>query len=69
MKSTEQILDETILQHGIRMGWIPEAKQAVLKAMENYLCEQWLPLSESPNDGSYHLVAWVANCCQIYKHK
>ena len=58
MKSTEQTLDETMLQQGIRMGWTPEAKQAVMKAMENYLDEQWRPLSESPNDGSYHLVAW-----------
>lgn len=58
MKSPEQVLDETMLQKGIRIGWIPDTKQAVIKAMENYLEEQWLPLSESPNDSSYHLVSW-----------
>jgi hypothetical protein len=58
MKSVEQVLDETMLQQRIRMGWIIELKQAVMQAMENYLEEQWLPLSESPNDSSFHLVSW-----------
>ena len=58
MKSAKQTLNETMRQQGIRMGWIPETKQAVIKAIENYLDEQWLPLSESPDDGAYHLVAW-----------
>jgi hypothetical protein len=57
-KSTEQVLDETMLEQGIQMGWDSHTKQAVMKAMENYLEEQWLPLNESPHDGSYHLVSW-----------
>ena len=58
MKTAEQTLDDSMLKQGFRMGWIPDTKQAVINAMKDYLEEQWLPLSESPNDSSYHLVSW-----------
>jgi hypothetical protein len=34
--TADMVLEDTLKAHGIRMGWLPESKKAVLDAMEKY---------------------------------